>query len=75
MLCDAALLYDWQGLATGSMSVTATTLPPKIEFGSAIVVDGDGNLRTNQVDRKSRQVRFATTGADDQIYVYIVDRK
>jgi hypothetical protein len=70
--CDAALLYDWDGLATGSMSVNATALPTKTKFETAIVVDGDGNLRASEVDKKRGIVRFATTAADETIYVYLV---
>jgi hypothetical protein len=72
--CDAALLYDWEGLAIGSMSVNATALPPKTKFETAIVVDGDGNLRASQVDKKHGIVRFATTDADETIYVYLVGK-
>ena len=74
LTCNAVSMYNWQGLPVGTITMTEST-KPKMHFAAAIMVDGGGDLRAGIVDTKRHRVSFETTGADDDVFVYLINQK
>jgi hypothetical protein len=75
MVCDAAVLYEWQDVPAGTLTVVEQTLPAGAKFVSAIAVDGSNHVRSDKTKKQDREVRVQTSGADDSITIFLIDRE